>query len=106
MTANKKDDIKRWLDEHNIEYDDKDIKKTKLEKVKHYRPAPLYLTDEAAYTHGQTILRLLVAHCEINPIQLAWASVKGYIAKHNKTHNLPVMEWFTSDGLIYTTTDM
>ena len=32
--TNRKDDIKRWLEEHNIEYDDKDIKKTLLEKVK------------------------------------------------------------------------
>ena len=43
-TANRNDDIKRWLDEHNIEYDDKDIKKTFLEKVKQHRPARLYLT--------------------------------------------------------------
>ena len=35
-TANRKDDIKKWLDEHNIEYDDKDIKKTLLEKVKQH----------------------------------------------------------------------
>ena len=27
--ANRKNDIKRWLDEHNIEYDTKDIKKAR-----------------------------------------------------------------------------
>ena len=70
ITPNRKDDIKMWLDEHNIEYDDKDIKKTLLRNKKH-RPAPLYLTDEAAYTHGHTVLRLPVAHCELNPIELA-----------------------------------
>ena len=69
--ANRKNDIKRWLDEHNIEYDDKDIKKTLLEKVKQHRPAPLYLTDEAAHTQGHTVLKLPVAHCELNPIELA-----------------------------------
>ena len=30
-TANRKDDIKRWLDEHNIQYNDTDIKKTLLD---------------------------------------------------------------------------
>ena len=79
-TANRKDDIKRWLDKYNIEYDNKDITKTLLEKVKQDRPALLYLTDEAAHTHGHTVLKLLVAHCELNPIVLTWASIKGYIA--------------------------
>ena len=80
-TANRKDDIKKWLDEHNIPYNDKDIKKTLLEKVRQHRPKPIYLTDEAAEQHGHTVLRLPIAHCELNPIELAWASVKGYIAK-------------------------
>jgi len=34
------------------------------------------------------VLRLPVAHCELNPIELAWASVKDYVAKHNKDYNL------------------
>ena len=105
-TANRKHDIKRWLDEHNIEYDDKDIKKTLLEKVKQHRPAPLYLTDEAAHTQGHTVLQLPVAHCELNPIELAWASVKGYVAKYNKTYNLAEIERLTPDGFTHTTTDM
>ena len=89
------------VNEHNIEYDDKDIKKTLLEKVKQHRPAPLYLTDETAQTHGHTVLRLPVAHCEFYPIELAWASVKGYVAKHNKTYNLTEIEWLKRDGFIY-----
>ena len=32
--------------------------------------------------------------------------MKGYVAKHNKTHNLPEIEQLISDGLIHTTTDM
>ena len=45
------------------------------------------------YTYvGHTVLRLPVAHCELNPIELAWTSIKGYIAKHNKIHNLPDIE--------------
>ena len=57
-TVNRKDDIKRQLDEHNIEYDDKDIKKTLLERVKQHRPAHLYLTDEAAHTIEEFIIEL------------------------------------------------
>ena len=42
MTANKKQDIRNWLDKHNIKYNDKDIKKTLIDKVKQHRPEKLY----------------------------------------------------------------
>ena len=38
--ANRKDDIRKWLDQHNIPYDNNDIKKTLLDKVKQHRPRP------------------------------------------------------------------
>ena len=105
-TATRKDDIRKWLDEHNIQYSDKDIKKTLLDKVRQHRPRPLYLTDEVAQKHGHTVLRLPIAHCELNPIELAWASVKGYVAKQNKDFNLKEIERLTPQGFEHTTTDM
>ena len=99
-TANRKDDIKQWLDR----YDDKDINKTLLETVKQHRPTPIYLTDEAAHRQGHTVLRLPVAHCELNPIELAWASVKSYVAKHNTKFSLKDIEQLTADGFTHTTT--
>ena len=66
----------------------------------------MYLTDVAAHTYVHTVLRLTVANCELNPIELARASVKGYVPKHNKTYNLPEIERLTLDGFRYTMTDM
>ena len=60
---------------------------------------------KAAHAHECTVLKLPVARCDFNPIELVWASVKGYI-KHDKTHNLPEMEQLTPDRITYTTTDM
>ena len=105
-TANRKHEIQQWLDAHNIQYNDKDIKKTLLEKVRQHRPTPIYLTDEAAQKHGHTVLRLPVAHCELNPIELAWASVKGYVAKHNQEFSLREVERLTPEGFAHTTVDM
>ena len=45
-------------------------------------------------------------NCELNPIELVWVSVKEYVAKHDKTHNLPEIEQLTPDRVTYTTTDM
>ena len=105
-TNDKKADIQKWLDDHKVQYSHTDIKKTLLELVKQYRPTPHYLTDDAIHTAGHTVLRLPVAHCELNPIELAWASVKGYVAKHNKEFTMTETKQLTEDGFTHTTTDM
>ena len=105
-STDKKDDIKTWLDQHHISYSDTDIKKTLLEKVKQHRPTPIYLSDKAAHEHGHTVLRLPVAHCELNPIELAWASVKAYIARHNTRYTLQEVQRLTPEGFKHTTADM
>jgi hypothetical protein len=38
--------------------------------------------------HGHEVLRTPVRHCELNPIELIWAQVKGFEAKHNTTFRL------------------
>ena len=55
----------------------------------------MYLTDKTAHTHRNTVLRLPVVRCELNPMELAWTSIKGYVAKYNNTHNLPDIEQIT-----------
>ena len=106
ITNDKKDDIKKWLDEHNIQYSPTDVTNTLLDLVKQHRPEPLYLTDKHIHEHGHTVLRLPVAHCELNPIELAWASVKGYVAKRNKDFTMKEIERLTPDGFKHTTTDV
>ena len=64
------------------------------------------MTDKAAHEHGHTVLRLPVAHCELNPIELAWAAVKGYIARHNTRYTLQEVQQLTPEGFAHTTTDM
>ena len=39
---------------------------------------------------GHEVVRLPVAHCEMNPIEMAWNQVKGYARKHNKKYILEV----------------
>ena len=35
-----------------------------------------------------TVLRTPVRHCELNPIELIWAQVKGFVAENNTTFHL------------------
>ena len=55
----------------------------------------MYKTDILAEEKGNTCLRLPVGHCELNPIELAWAQVKGYAARHNTG-----ISGFTMDNIL------
>ena len=106
ISNSNKNEIRQWLDQRNIQYSNTDIKKTQLDLVKQHRPEPLYLTDEAIHQYGHTVLRLPVAHCELIFNKLAWASVKGYVAKQNRDYNLRGVERLVPDGFEHKTADM
>ena len=53
---------------------------------------PRYVVDEMALKAGHKVLRLPVAHCTLNPIELAWAQVKGHIKANTHEFNLTELE--------------
>lgn len=44
------------------------------------------------------MVRLPVAHCELNPIEMAWAQVKGYVKDHNKKFTLSEVKRLVDEG--------
>jgi transposase len=48
----------------------------------------VYKTDKIANLHGHEVIRTPVRHCELNPIELIWAQVKGFVAKNNTIFRL------------------
>ncbi|XP_067141996.1 uncharacterized protein [Centruroides vittatus] len=57
-----------------------------VKKIKHKYDK--YIIDEMAKEIGVDVLRLPPYHCNLNPIELIWADMKGYIARHNTTFKL------------------
>lgn len=47
-----------------------------------------YVIDEYARENNKTVLRLPPYHWELNPIELAWSSVKNYVRMNNTTFKL------------------
>ena len=43
----------------------------------------MYAIDEIAKAACHEVVRLPPYHCELNPIEMTWAQVKGYIRVHN-----------------------
>ena len=50
------------------------------------------VASEIALRTGHTITRLLPYHCELNPIELAWAAEKNFVAKENSEMKLDSVE--------------
>ena len=80
-----KDQLQKWLEEHGIIYDTKLKKAELLEIASANVPSKRYKTNAVANVSNVELVRLLIKHCVLNTIELAWAQLKTYVRSHN-TH--------------------
>jgi hypothetical protein len=52
------------------------------------KPLSVFKTDKIAKLDGHEVLRTPFRHCELNPIEIIWAQVKGFVAENNTTLRL------------------
>ena len=84
--SSKKDDIIRFMSEHNLDIPNPvPIKAVMLEIVKAANIEKKIVIDEMAENDGHEVLRLPPYHCNLNPIELIWASLKRAARKKNVT---------------------
>lgn len=85
----RKGDIINWLKEKQIPFEN-DALKTELLQIARENKTKFkrHVIDEMAVERGIIVLRLPPHHCELNPIELIWAQVKGYVGRHNTTFKL------------------
>ena len=95
----RKSEMKEWLTKHGIDHDECDLKVDLMEKITQARPTKQFATDAIAEKFTHTVVRLPVAHPELNPIELAWSVIKGYVAKHNKKYTLTEVERLTREAI-------
>lgn len=69
-------------------------------------PFNTYVVDEFVKTKGMTVLRTPPYHCEFNPIELAWSSVKRYVKTNNTTFKLLDVKKLLIEGVNYCTPEM
>ena len=82
-----------WLTEKNITFLDKALRAELWTLVKSERKKfPDKVMETTAKEYGHEILRLPPYHCELNPIELAWAAEKIYVAGENKDMSLDSVE--------------
>ena len=88
--SQKKAVLQNYLTQHHIPFSATDTKKVLYEKKrkKKKKTPVVYKTDKIANLHGYKVIRTPVRHCELIPIEIIWAQVKGFVAKINITLRL------------------
>lgn len=103
----KKEDIIKWLQNKGELIDRPMVKAQLLEQIQLIKPQyDQYVIDELAKTVNKTVVRLPQFHNELNPILLAWASVKNYVRMNNTTFNTEDVRKLLEEGVKQITPDI
>ena len=84
--SSRKSEMQAWLSNHGIAYEVSDLKVDLMAKITDAKPTKQFETDTIAKKFNYRMLRLPVAHPELNPIELAWSVVKGCCKTQQKVH--------------------
>lgn len=96
----RKADIIKWLEDKGEVVDRTMVIPQLLHIVKRLKPLHTkYVIDELVKANNHTVLRLPPYHCELNPIELAWSSVKNHVRMNNTTYKLPDVKKFLIEGI-------
>ncbi|KAL4085236.1 hypothetical protein QTP88_027095 [Uroleucon formosanum] len=88
-SSSKKDEILLWLKSKCVVIDRPMFKPQLLSKVREIKSKyTSYVVDNLAKDAGHTVLRLPPYHCELNPIELAWAMVKTHVKQNNTSYKI------------------
>lgn len=99
-TSSRKQDITEWLRSKNIACDDTMLKLQLLDLVKQNKDRfEKFVVDEMAKSTNRRVIRLPPYHCELNPIELVWAQVKGYVAANNKSFKIDEVRTLLLQGV-------
>jgi hypothetical protein len=85
-----------WFSNQFISRHSLETKKQLYEKIKFKKPLSVFKTDKIANLHGHEVLRSPVCHCELNPIELIWAQVKGFVVPVQSVIMLDWIQLFSS----------
>lgn len=82
----KKKEIIQWFESKNIKVNSFLLKFELLQLIKSYKkPYQNCIVEEAARAQNKIVLRLPPYHSDLNPIELVWSMVKGYVMQSYHT---------------------
>ena len=118
--------MQEWLLDKGIQFPQKAVKAKIFDIIKRQNPTARYVVDDLAAAAGDwlfnsyyalvimvlniifpghEVVRLPVSHCTLNPIELAWAQVKGHVKANANAFNLTEVEQLAWEGFGIVTAD-
>lgn len=81
--------MRQWLKDKGVQYDEK-MYKPQLYKLvlAHKQQNKNYSIDRILAEHNHSVVRLPPYHPDLNPIEMAWAAIKGYVGSKNVNWNI------------------
>jgi hypothetical protein len=95
----KKSVMQEWLTSRGVEYETKMTKKQLFILIQQQNATATYVNDELAKSQGHQLIRLPPYHCELNPIEMVWSQVKGYVARQNSEFKISEVEKLLQEGV-------
>ena len=91
--------LQEWLTTQGLAFEPTMTKAQLYDVIKQHKITPRYVTDDVAEENGHFVLRTPVRHCELNPIELIWAQVKGHVARNNTTFKMRDVKALVHEGM-------
>ncbi|KAF0301818.1 hypothetical protein FJT64_025953 [Amphibalanus amphitrite] len=91
--------IQEWLAQNGIAFDPNLRKPELLELVRPLRKKKLFFLDRLAAEEGHQVVRLPAYHCDLNPIELVWSQLKGFVRSRNTTGRVDDIERLLQEGI-------
>lgn len=96
----RKQAIVEWLESKGEVVDRTMVIAELLQQVKKIKPMyNKYVIDEMVLADNKIVLRLPPYHCELNPIELAWATVKRHVRDNIKTFKIQDIKILVTEGV-------
>ena len=95
----RKDDMKTWLRDRNIPFNEGLLKPELYELIKKNKPPKQFVVDRIIEEQGHVPCRTPPMNCELNPIEEIWGLVKNDVARNNKSFKLQDMYTLTTHAL-------
>lgn len=81
-SSSKKEDMKAWLRENNVNFPESASKNELYELIKPLTRSKSFVVDQIIQEAGHEILRLPPYHCHFNAIEMVWSQAKRFYDKH------------------------
>ncbi|CAG9789922.1 unnamed protein product [Diatraea saccharalis] len=83
IMSNTKADIRKWLVNNGIHFEEYQTKAELMCLVNDKKTLPVYEAEEILKEHNHELLLLPPYHCDLNPIEMVWSQAKRKIASRN-----------------------